>query len=91
MSNRQAEKWLKEFLKQYAKWGGGRVVGDNKIDFSDSAGSFISTFYFDGCVLGLVCLNEKTSISRKPTTIILRDGMKPEDAVKAMVQKATGQ
>lgn len=83
--------WLKEFLKNYAKWGGGRVKGLNKIDFSDSAGSFTSIFDFSEWSRDYKSkkLTEKTSIGGE-TTILVTEGMTPDDAVREMISKAKG-
>ena len=87
----ETKNWLKEFLKNYAKWGGGRVKGLNKIDFSDSAGSLTSTFDFSEWSRDFKSksLTEKTSIGGE-TTILVTEGMTPEDAVREMVSKARG-
>ena len=87
----ETKKWLKEFLKNYAKWGGGRVKGLNKIDFSDSAGSLTSIFDFSEWSRDYKSksLTEKTSIGGE-TTILVTEGMTPDDAVREMVSKAKG-
>lgn len=86
----ETKKWLKEFLNKYAKWGGGRVKGNNKIDFSDSVGSLTSSFMITPSRdFNSKVLTEKTSIGGE-TTILVTEGMTPDDAVREMVSKAKG-
>ena len=91
---REQMEWFRTFLKNYAKWGGGRVRGKAVIDFSDSAGKATSRFDFKewGRDYKSKKLTEHYSSDSGSGSfsIMVSEGMTPDEAVRKMSDEASG-
>ncbi len=94
-SSDSGPEWFRAFLKGYAKWGGGRVRGKTVIDFSDNVGKATSRFDFREWSRDYTSkkLTEHHSYDSGSDSfsIMVSEGMTPDEAVRKMSDKARGQ